>query len=125
MEARTEYQGTGISKALAAVVAVSITIALGVAAGVVAKNLTAPAAHQTHIVQGLGGAAQENPARRGGVQTVGGEIKGVTAAPAAVGPDDRATTTQLAPSSFLGPDAQERNSQLAAASRTSTAHGYI
>ncbi len=93
MEARTEYQETGISKALAAVVAVSITIALGVAAGVVAKNLTAPAAHQTHIVQGLGGAAQENPAQRGGVQIVGGN----SAPAAAVGPDDRPTTTKLAP----------------------------
>jgi hypothetical protein len=93
VEARTEYQGTGISKALVAVVAVSITMALGVGAGVVAKNLSAPAAPQTHIVQGLGGAAQENPARRGGPQIAGGN----TAPAAAVGPDDRPSTTKLAP----------------------------
>ena len=74
-------------------VAVSITLALGVTAGVAAKNLSAPAAPQTHISQGLGGAAQANPAYRGGNQLVGG-----SAAPAstAVGPDDRPSTSQQA-----------------------------
>jgi hypothetical protein len=72
MEARTEFGGQGISKGLVAVVAVSITMALGVGAGVVAKNLSVGSAPRTHISQGLGGAAQENPARRGGVQIAGG-----------------------------------------------------
>jgi hypothetical protein len=120
---------------------------LGVTAGVVAKNLSAPAAAGTHIVLGQGGAALQYSGHRGGVQTVDG---GLQAAPAAVGPDDRPTTTvapadialqydtrgftqggasaptaQLAPNSFLGPDAQERNSQLAASMRVLKAHGYI
>jgi hypothetical protein len=74
--------------------AVVATMGLGVTAGVVAKNLNGSAAPQTHkIAQGLGGAAQANPARRGGVQIVGGN-----SAPAvAVGPDDRANTTILTP----------------------------
>jgi hypothetical protein len=80
---------------------------------------------------------------RGGVQTIDEK-----AAPAAVGPDDRATTTlpaangnlqadtvgiipreafapATAANSFLGPDAQERNSRLAASSRATNPHGYI
>jgi hypothetical protein len=98
-------------------------------------------------VQGLGGTTLQYAGHRGGVQTVD---SGLQAAPAAVGPDDRPTTTKpalsnslqadtrgiipaeafgpsalLAPNSFLGPDAQERNAQLAAAMRTSKAHGYI
>ncbi|MHB8612042.1 MAG: hypothetical protein ACYDAL_06385 [Candidatus Dormibacteraceae bacterium] len=99
MEARTEFRGEGISKSLVVVVAVSITMALGVGAGVAAKNLSLTAAPKTHISQGLGGAAQENPARRGGVQIAGGQ------APA---------------NSFLGPDAQERNATLAAPSARPT-----
>jgi len=146
VEARTEFRGEGISKSLVVVVAVSITMALGVGAGVAAKNLSLTAAPKTHISQGLGGAAQENAARRGGLQIVGGN----SAPAAAVGPDDRQTTTkpalsnslqadtrgiipaeafgpsaQLAPNSFLGPDAQERNAQLAAQARPTKAHGYI
>lgn len=116
MEARTAYRGEGISKSLVVVVAVSITMALGVGAGVAAKNLSVTAAPKAHISQGLGGAAQENPAQRGGVQIVGGN----SAPAAAVGPDDRPTTTKLAPNSFLGPDAQERNATLTAQSARPT-----
>jgi hypothetical protein len=105
---------------------------LGITAGVVAKNLSAPVALPAHIVQGQGGALQYS-GHRGGVQSIDEKLapayqqvdtRGVTAG-SAVGPDDRATTTQLAPNSFFGPDAQERNAQLAAAARTTKAHGYI
>jgi hypothetical protein len=123
------------------------TMGLGVTAGVVAKNLSAPAAVPAHIVQGQGGVLQV-AGHRGGVQTIDEKLapayqqvdtRGVKAAPAAVGPDDRPTTTKpalsgnlqadtrgiipaeafapvkLAPNSFLGPDAQDRNAALAAA----------
>jgi hypothetical protein len=108
--------------------AVVATVGLGVTAGVVAKNLNAPAAPKAHISQGLGGAAFENVARRGGIQTVDGNA---ASAPKAVGPDDRTSTTkltpayqqvdtrgvkatQLVPYSTIGPDAQERNAKSAA-----------
>ncbi|HEY4889100.1 MAG TPA: hypothetical protein VIJ58_11110 [Candidatus Dormibacteraeota bacterium] len=113
MEARSAVRGTGISKGIVAVLAVSVTMGLGVAAGVVAKNLSGSAATQSHISQGLGGPAFANPAQRSGNQ-----VFGANAAPAAVpavGPDDRATTSTLPANSFLGPDAQERNAKLAAA----------
>jgi hypothetical protein len=94
VEVRSTYRGSWSSKSLVAIMVVGATIGLGVTAGVVAKNLSAPAAPQTHrIVQGLGGAAQENPARRGGLQIVGGN--GATTS--AVGPDERPTTTKLTP----------------------------
>jgi hypothetical protein len=130
------------------VCAVVATMGLGVTAGVVAKNLSAPAAVPAHVVQGQGGSLQL-AGHRGGVQIID-DTRGVQAAPAAVLPDDRASTikaalsgnlqadtrgiipaeafaptTQLAPNSFLGPDAQERNSQLAASLRASKPHGYI
>jgi len=118
---------------------------LGVTAGVVAKNLSAPVGVPSHILQGQGGALQYS-GHRGGVQSIDETLqpaymqvdtRGVKAAPAAVGPDDRVTTTVPAAisnlqidnrgiipaeaflpaatsqTSFLGPDAQERNSQLA------------
>jgi len=129
------------------VCAVVATMGLGVTAGVVAKNLSAPVGVPAHILQGHGGYLQYS-GRRGGVQTVDETLapayqqvdtRGVKAAPAAVGPDDRATTTLPAAAgnlqnlqvdtrgiipaeafgstslhtSFLGPDAQERNIQLA------------
>jgi hypothetical protein len=116
------------------VCAVVATMGLGVTAGVVAKNLSAPVALPAHLVQGQGGALQV-AGHRGGVQSIDDTLqpaymqvdtRGVQAAPAAVGPDDRpGTTIQLAPNSFLGPDAQERNSQLAASIRASKPHGYI
>jgi len=158
MEARTAIRGTGISKGFVAACAVAAAVGLGVTAGVVAKNLSAPVGVPTHIVLGQGGSLQ-NAAHRGGVQSIEDNLspayqqvdtRGVTAGPAAVGPDDRATTTLpaaisnlqvdnrgiipgeafatstlLAPNSFLGPDAQERNSELSAAMRTSKPHGYI
>ncbi len=133
---------------------------LGVTAGVVAKNLSAPVGIPSHIVSGQGGYLQYS-GHRGGTQSIDEKLapayqqvdtRGVKAAPAAVGPDDRATTTlpaaisslqvntrgiipveafgsdtmtQSAPNSFLGPDAQERNAQLATALRASKPHGYI
>jgi hypothetical protein len=184
MEARTAIRGSGISRSFVAVCAVVVTMGLGVTAGVVAKNLSAPAAIPAHIVQGQGGALQM-AGHRGGVQTIDEKLapayqqvdtRGVKAGPAAVGPDDRPTTTkpvlsgnlqadtrgiipaeafapaaklattvaadptlgydvssftqgaptaQLAPNSFLGPDAQERNSRLAASMRASKPHGYV
>jgi len=122
MEARSAVRGTGISKGIVAVLAVSVTMGLGVAAGVVAKNLSGSTATQSHISQALSGPAFAAHALRGGTQVA-------PAAVPAVGPDDRATTTIFAPAyqqfdthgvtlpanSFLGPDAQERNAKLAAA----------
>lgn len=99
--------------------AVVATMGLGVTAGVVAKNLSAPAAVPAHIVQGQGGALQLS-GHRGGAQTIDEQLtpagtRGVKDAPAA----------QLAPNSFLGPDAQERDSQLTASMRAAKPHGYI
>jgi len=130
---------------------------LGVTAGVVAKNLSAPAAVPAHIVQGQGGALQM-AGHRGGVQAIDEKVapayqqvdtRGVKAGPAAVGPDYRPTTTkpmlsgnlqadtrgiipaeafapaaQLAPNSFLGPDAQERNAKLAITVAPDATLGY-
>jgi len=149
MEARTAIRGSGISRSLVAVCAVVATMGLGVTAGVVAKNLSVPAAVPAHIVSGQGGMLQYS-GHRGGVQTIDNgllpayqqvDTRGVQAGPAAVGPDDRPTAqlapnsflgpdaqernAQLAPNSFLGPDAQERNAQLAAPARTTKANGYI
>ena len=140
--------------------AVVATMGLGVTAGVVAKNLSAPVGIPSHIVSGQGGSLQYS-GHRGGVQAINETLapayqqvdtRGVKAAPAAVGPDDRATTTlpadisslqvntrgiipveafgsdtmtQSAPNSFLGPDAQERNAQLATSLRASKQLGYI
>lgn len=145
MEARTAIRGSGISKGFVAACAVAAAVGLGVTAGVVAKNLSAPVGVPAHIVQGQGGSLQ-NAAHRGGVQSIEDNLspayqqvdtRGVTAGPAAVGPDDRATTTlpaaisnlqvdnrgiipgeaflpaATAQASFLGPDAQERNAELA------------
>jgi hypothetical protein len=138
--------------------AVVATMGLGVTAGVVAKNLSAPAAVPAHVVQGQGGSLQLS-GHRGGVQTIDEKLtpayqqvdtRGVKAAPAAVLPDDRATTikaalsgrnlqadtrgiipaeafapvAQFAPNSFLGPDAQERNAKLAAALAPDPTLGY-
>lgn len=157
MEVRTAVSGSGISRSFVAVMAVVATMGLGVTAGVVAKNLSAPAAVPAHIVQGHGGTLQLS-GRRGGVQTIDEKLtpayqqvdtRGVKAAPAAVGPDYRPTTThpalsgnlqadtrgiipaeafapsaQLAPNTFLGPDAQERNAKLAAALALDPTLGY-
>ncbi len=131
--------------------AVVATMGLGVTAGVVAKNLSAPVGVPSHIVQGQGGALQYS-GHRGGVQAIDQTLtpayqqvdtRGVTAGPAAVGPDDRVTTSHLAISgtlqidnrgiipaeaflpaasaqiSFLGPDAQDRNAFLAGSAANS------
>jgi hypothetical protein len=107
LEVRTSTRGSGISKSFVAACAVVATIGLGVTAGVVAKNLSAPAASPTHIVQ---------VAPLSSLQV---DTRGIIPAEA-FGP-----TTQLVPNSFLGPDAQERNSQLAATMRVAKPHGYI
>jgi hypothetical protein len=157
VEVRTAVSGSGISRSFVAVMAVVATMGLGVTAGVVAKNLSAPAAVPAHVVQGQGGSLQLS-GHRGGVQSINENLqpayqqvdtRGVKAAPAAVGPDDRPTTThpalsgnlqadtrgiipaeafapvaQFAPNSFLGPDAQERNAKLAAALAPDPTLGY-
>jgi hypothetical protein len=150
MEARTTTRGSGISKSFVAVCAVVATMGLGVTAGVVAKNLSAPAAAPAHIVQGQFGTLPFS-GYRGGVRAVEEKLapayqqvdtRGVQAAPAAVGPDDRPTTTQLVPGMSLStlqvdtrgiipaeafaPTAQlAPNSQLAATIRVAKPHGYI
>ncbi len=96
MEARAEFRQPRISKSLVAIVAVSITLGLGVMAGTVAKNLNGSSATTTHaVVQGKGGPAVQS-VRHGGIQTVEENTLGST--------------------SSQGPDAQERNKKLAAPS---------
>ena len=112
MEARAEFRKPRISKSLVAIVAVSITLGLGVMAGSVAKNLNGSSATTTHaVVQGKGGPAVQS-VRHGGAQTIEENAPISTA----VGPDDRVSTGSKVGNSFLGPDAQERNSKLAAPS---------
>jgi hypothetical protein len=118
MEARAELREPRISKGLVAVVLVGVTLGLGVMAGTMAKNLSAPApATKAHaIVQGNGGPAVLT------IRGHGTQIVDRISAPAstAAGYDDRKTTTSLAPNSFLGPDAQERNAKLAASAAVAT-----
>jgi hypothetical protein len=95
MEARTELRGSRMSKGLVVVIAVCITLVLGVTAGIVAKNVNGTTAAPTHFVQTtLGPAESTYPVQRGGVQ-----MGDRTGAPAA---------------GTLGPDAQDRNDKLAA-----------
>jgi hypothetical protein len=133
MEARTAVRGSGISRSFAAVAAVVVTMGLGVTAGVVAKNLSAPAGIPAHIVLGQGGALQYS-GHRGGVQVVdgpadrtstslpayhdraAGSFQAQAAPPAWLGYD----TSGIIPAEALGPSAQ-----LAAQARTAKAHGYI
>jgi hypothetical protein len=148
MEARTTTRGSGISKSFVAVCAVVATMGLGVTAGVVAKNLSAPAAVPAHIVQAQFGTLPFS-GHRGGMRTVEEKLapayqqvdtRGVVqAAPAAVGPDDRLTTTVPAedialqydtrgiiPAEAFAPTAQlAPNSQLAATIRVAKPHGLI
>jgi hypothetical protein len=100
--------------------AVSVTLGLGVLAGVTAKNLTSTAAAPaTHISQGLGGAAQENPAHRGGTQFVGGDsapAAAKSAAPVLGNPGYRGGTQ------IVGGDSAPSASQPA---RSVKPHGYF
>ena len=89
--------------------AVVATMGLGVTAGVVAKNLSAPVAIPSHNVSGQGGYLQYS-GHRGGTQVIDEKLapayqqvdtRGVKAAPAAVGPDDRATSALPAAISTL------------------------
>lgn len=113
MEARAEFRQPRISKGLIAIVAVSVTLGLGVMAGTVAKNLNGSATTvQTHaIVQGKGGAAIQS-VRHSGMQT--GE-ENPTVSVTAVGPDDRAGAPKLTGNAFVAPDAADHKSQAAAA----------
>ena len=104
MEARAELRQPGISKGLIAIVAVSVTLGLGVMAGTVAKNLNGSAATTTHaqsLSQGRGGAAVQS-VRHGGIQTVEDNAP-ITIA---VGPDDR-VAPKLSGNAFVAPDAAE------------------
>jgi len=113
MEARAEFRQPRISKGLVAIVAVSITLGLGVMAGSVAKNLNGSATTtQTHSISvGKGGPALQS-VRHGGAQTIEENAPISTA----VGPDDRVSNVSKVGNSFLGPDAKDRNSKLAAPS---------
>ena len=110
MEARTELQESRISKGLVAMVLVSVTLGLGVMAGTIAHNLSGStsAVQSSGIVAGKGGPAVL------AVRGHGTQIVDSIAAPkaGAVGPDERPTTTTAPGNSFLGPDAQERNTKL-------------
>ena len=72
MEARANYREARTSKGLVALVVVSIALGLGaMTLTALSKNAGAPAAvTQAHFVQGQGGPAVANPARRGGTQIV-------------------------------------------------------
>ncbi|HEX7264443.1 MAG TPA: hypothetical protein VF383_09745 [Candidatus Dormibacteraeota bacterium] len=72
MEARANYREAKTSKGLVALVVVSVALGLGaMTVTTLTRNTGAPAAvTQTHFVQGQGGPAAVNPARRGGTQFV-------------------------------------------------------
>jgi hypothetical protein len=79
MEARSELRGSRMSKGLVVVIAVCVTLGLGVTAGLVAKNLNSTTATQTHIVQTKSAPAESvYPAQRTGVQM--GDRSGAPAA---------------------------------------------
>jgi hypothetical protein len=107
MEARAEFRQPRMSKGLVAIVAVSVTLGLGVMAGTIAKNNgSATTTTQTHSVsQGLGGPAN-GTVRHGGLQSVEENAPTSTA----VGPDERAGSPALAPIAGRGvsPDAADR-----------------
>jgi hypothetical protein len=110
MEARTELREPRISRGLVAMALVSVVLGLGVMAGTIAHNLSGStsAVQSSGIVAGKGGPAVL------AVRGHGTQIVESVAAPkaAAVGPDERPTTTTAPGNSFLGPDAQERNTKL-------------
>ena len=113
MEARAEFRQPRISKGLLAIVAVSVTLGLGVMAGTIAKNNgSAATTTQTHSVsQGLGGSAN-GTIRHGGLQTVEENAPISTS----VGPDDR-VAPKLSGNAFVAPDAADHKSQAAAAAK--------
>jgi hypothetical protein len=114
MEARAEFRQPRISKGLVAIVAVSVTLGLGVMAGTVAKNLNgSTTATQSHsISQGQGGPAGAS-IRHSGMQT-GEENAAVSTS---VGPDDR-VAPKLSGNAFVAPDAADHKSQAAPASKS-------
>ena len=99
MEARAQFRQPGISKGLIAMVVVSVTLGLGVMAGTLAKPSTGTSTIANHaVLQGKGGLAVQS-VRHGGVQTVEENAPTSTA----VGPDDRAGSPALAPTSVNVP----------------------
>ena len=70
MEARASFGRTGISKGFIAVVAVLVTLGLGVMAAAVAKNVSGSTTTQTHAVkaQPFSGPTYAQPGYRGGLQ---------------------------------------------------------
>jgi hypothetical protein len=124
MEARAELRQPRISKGLIAIVAVSVTLGLGVMAGTVAKNLNGSATTvQTHaIVMGKGGPAVQS-VRHSGTQT--GEQNPTVSA--TIAGDDRAAGRTLPGNAFVAPDAADHKSQAAPAPKAagfSPALGY-
>jgi hypothetical protein len=113
MEARAEFRQPRMSKGLVAIVAVSVTLGLGVMAGTIAKNNGSAAnTTQTHSVsQGLGGPAN-GTVRHGGVQTVEENAPISTS----VGPDDR-VAPKLSGNAFVAPDAADHKLQAEAAAK--------
>jgi len=100
MEARAQYREPRISRGLVAMVLVSVTLGLGVMAGTVAKNLSASTtATQSHVILAGSGGPAVLTVRGHGTQIV-----------------ENIGAPSAAKSSFLGPDAQDRNAKLAAPS---------
>jgi hypothetical protein len=79
MEARTELRGSRMSKGLVVVIAVCVTLGLGVTAGIVAKNVNGTTATQTHVVKIQSAPAESTyPMQRSGLQM--GDRSGAPAA---------------------------------------------
>jgi hypothetical protein len=84
MEARAAFGRTGASKGFIAVVAVLITLGLGVMAAAVAKNASGSTVTQTHAVSAPAGIHYAQSGYRGGKQTLDdGLAPASTAAPRA------------------------------------------
>ena len=116
MEARTELRRPGMSKGLVVVIAVCVTLGLGVTAGIVAKNFSSTTAAPAHFVQTtLGPAESTYPVQHSGLQMgdrSGAATDGTSAVQrAGLQLDD---LIGAASAGTLGPDAQDRNDKLAA-----------
>ena len=101
MEARSELRGARMSKGLVVVIAVCVTLGLGITAGVVAKNLSGMTATQTHIVKSQAGPADTYTFHRSGAQL----DERIVVAPA----------KQLPGNAFVAPDAADRKAAVAQA----------
>jgi hypothetical protein len=125
MEARAEFRQPRISKGLIAVVAVTITLGLGVMAGTLAKTSTGTSATVNHaIVQGKGGPAVQGVHHRG-MQT-GEENAVALPSNAVVAPalGDRANDRQTAVTAPAFADrASDRQATVAAPALSESAAG--